>query len=146
MSLKWPRLIVYCPGRPHTVTVFSLGRCGSVRHTMQQEMFFLMSHEVKKLNCAKRYSGQMCNQYLQTFQMEWFLVSYLWEMDILWVCLIGYMYSCTSVAIFLFKLLEVYDSIYFVKTGISLLFFNISSKKKWGIWWLCLCSLLACIS
>ena len=51
-------------------------------------------------------------------------------MDILWVCLIGYMYSCTSVAIFLFKIFEVFNSIYFVKTGISLLFFNISSKKK----------------
>ena len=51
-------------------------------------------------------------------------------MEILWVCLIGYMYSCTSVAIFLFKLFEVFNSIYFVKTGISLLYFNISSKKK----------------
>ena len=50
------------------------------------------------------------------------------------LCLIGYKYSCTSIAIFLFKLFEVFNSIYFVKTGISLLCFTISSKKKCGIW------------
>ena len=56
------------------------------------------------------------------------------EVDMLWVCLIGYEYSCTSIVIFLFKLFEAFNSIYFVKTGISELFFNISSKTKCGIW------------
>ena len=47
------------------------------------------------------------------------------------LCVIGYKYSCTSIVIFLFKSFEAFGSIYFAKTGISLLCFNTSSKEMW---------------
>ena len=43
----------------------------------------------------------------------------------------GYKYSCTSIAICLFKLFEAFNSIYFVKTGISFLFLTYPQKKMW---------------
>ena len=42
----------------------------------------------------------------------------------------GYKYSCTSIAICLFKLFEAFNSIYFVKTGISILFLTYPQKRN----------------
>ena len=87
---------------------------------MQQEMFLLMSHVFFKL-FKPVFANILFNRMISVF----FTCKKCADMLL---CVIGYKYSYTSSVIFLFKLFEAFDSIYFVKTGISLLCFKTSSK------------------
>ena len=66
---------------------------------MQQEMFFLMSHEVKKLNCAKSTVGRCATSICKHFKWNdfWFLTCEKWI-----YCGYALLVICTVVLVLLF--------------------------------------------